>query len=113
MKLYEVICHGAHGRGDDADTIYLVRAPDFRTAVEQVTTNASLKHHGGNTAFPHVVYEIGTDLSLHPENHPRILRGPYFQCAYNRGWRAWYRKIEGSEYTKDWQEETNENPFTA
>jgi len=39
MNHYEVICHAAHGRDDDADTIYLVRAEDFRTGVEELGNN--------------------------------------------------------------------------
>jgi hypothetical protein len=41
MKLYEVIFCGSRGNGDDEETIYLVRAPDFRTALEDVQRNAS------------------------------------------------------------------------
>jgi hypothetical protein len=106
MNLYEVIFCGAQGREDDADTIYLVRAADFRAAVEEVSTNASPSHHAGQR-FPlaHVVYEVGTDLSACADDSPRILRGPYYQCAYNHGWRSWQRKIEGSDYTKEWEEQ--------
>jgi hypothetical protein len=109
MNLYEVIFWGAEGRADDADTIYLVRAPDFRSAVEFVSTNASPSNHGGaRCPLAHVVYELGRDASPHAETGgTSILRGPYFQCAYNFGWRVWNRKLEGSDYTREWEEETH------
>ncbi len=83
MSLYEVIFWGASGRGDDADTIYLVRATDFRSAIEEVATNASPKHHRCQRLVPHVVYELGSDQSSSADDGPRILRGPCFQSAYN------------------------------
>ena len=104
MKLYEVIFSGTHD--DGTDLIYLVSAPDFRAALEEVQFNASPSRHEGER-FPlaHVVFEIGDDLSPHAEARPGILRGPYFGPAYNRGWRAWRRTIKGSDFTKDWLEE--------
>jgi hypothetical protein len=104
MNLYEVIFWGAAGREGGDDTIYLVRAPDFHTAVKEVSNNASANHHGGQR-FPiaHRVHELGKDSSTLEE--ARILRGPYFQPAYNWGWPAWNRKIVGSGYTSDWERE--------
>lgn len=104
MNLYEVIFWGSRGNGDAEDTIYLVRASDFRAAVEDVERNTSPSDHNGESS-PHVVYEIGTDLSPYAEANPQILRGPYFAFAYNHGWRAWQRRIEGSSYTNEWEEE--------
>src|SRR5262245_43117426 len=80
MKLFEVIFWGSHGDGNAEDTIYLVRALDFRAAVEDVERNASPNNHNGKR-FPlaHVVYEIGTDLSPYADPDPGILRGPYSQ----------------------------------
>jgi len=71
VKLYEVIFHGSHGDQPNKDTIYLVRAQDFKMAVDEVSTNASPSHHGGKR-FPlaHVVYEVGEDLSLSPSTPP-------------------------------------------
>ena len=107
MKLFEVIFWGSHGDGNAKDTIYLVRAPDFRTAIEDVQCNASPSDHNGDAdRLAHVVYEVGTDLSPYAESDPCILRGPYFASAYNRGWKAWHRKIEGSSYSHEWEEET-------
>ena len=106
MKLYEVIFWGSHGDRPNKDTIYLVRAPDFLSAVEEVATNSSPSNHGGaKIRLAHVVYEIGDDLSLSPEDHPRILRGPYFESAYNHCWRAWHRQTDGADYTREWKEE--------
>src|ERR1044071_539472 len=107
MKLYEVIFWGSSGKTDgDEDTIYLVRAPDFKGAVELVRNNESASDHGGQTGLvAHEVYEIGVDASpLANATGPRILRGPYFECAYNFAWRAWRRKTEGAEYTNEWEE---------
>ena len=108
MKLYEVVFHSSTGDRPEKDTIYLVRAPDFMSAVEEVSNNASPSSHDGKR-FPlaHVVFEMGSDLSLHPEAHPRILRGPFVESAYNCGWRAWRRKFEGSDYTREWEEEAD------
>jgi hypothetical protein len=106
VNLYEVIFWGTgQKRDDDADTIYLVRAPDFRTAVEFVQSNSSPKDHGEKHSLAHIVYEIGTDSSAHADaTGAQILRGPYFQCAYNYAWKAWERKIEDAEYTREWEE---------
>lgn len=108
MKLYEVIFWGTEGLSqyqNDEDTIYLVRAQDFRAAVQEVSTNAlPVNHQGQQSHMPHVVFEIGVDSSAADVDSPRILRGPYYQCAYNHGWKAWYRKVEGSDYGSEWVE---------
>ena len=107
MNLYEVIFYGSYGKTDgDEDTIYLVRAPDFKSAVEEVWTNASSKDHGGERyPLADYVHEVGVDSSPHAATAgTRVLRGPYIQCAHNHGWRAWQRKIEGAKKTKDWEE---------
>ena len=105
MNIYEVIFYGSQTERPNKDTIYLVRAADFQSAVEEVSINASPQYHAGKR-FPvaHVVFEIGRDLSLSPESHARILRGPYFESAYNRGWRAWQRQTDGSTYSDTWEE---------
>ena len=106
MKIFEVIFWGSNGNGDAEDTIYLVRAPDYRTAIEDVQRNASPRDHGGEQSpLAHVVYEIGTNTSPYGKPDSRILRGPYFASAYNYGWRAWHRKIDGSDYSLEWEEE--------
>jgi len=112
--LYEVIFWGSQGVGDNEDTIYLVRAPDFLTAIEDVQRNSSpADHNGDNLRLAHVVYEIGTDLSPYADSNPRILRGPHFAFAYNFGWRAWHRKIDGSSYTNEWEEEIPTRPSST
>jgi hypothetical protein len=106
MNLYEVIFWGADGYDHDEDTIYLVRAADWRAAVEIVRTNASKGTHKiHHSTLAHRVHEVGTDHS--PITEERILRGPYFQCAYNHGWRAWDREIVGADYTNEWKEEVH------
>jgi hypothetical protein len=106
MDLYEVIFWGASGYEHDEDTIYLVRAENWRAAIELVQINVSPgvhKIHGSTLA--HRVHEIGADLSPFGTPEKQILRGPYFQCAYNHGWRAWEREIVGSGYRNNWREE--------
>ena len=106
MKIYEVIFYYSHTEKPEKDTIYLVRAQDFMAAVDEVLTNSSPSHHGGEKIrLAHVVYEVGEDLSSQASTeHPRILRGPYFESAYNCGWRTWKRVFEPSGYTKEWKE---------
>ena len=109
MNLYEVIYWGSQGDGNAEDTIYLVRASDFHEAVEHTQRNLSASDHNGETGIlADVVYEIGIDLSpFAVSNHPCTLRGPYFEFAYNSGWKSWKRKLEGSEYTNEWIEDTD------
>src|SRR6478672_11303983 len=91
MNLYEVVFYGAVGRDDDADTIYLVRAPNHIMAIDTACHNLSREHHdlSKSTPVPDCVYEIGTDLASVPGDEPVYLRGPYVQCSYNYGWRRW------------------------
>jgi hypothetical protein len=111
MKIFEVIFLGSHGDENAEDTIYLVRATDFRSAVDDVQRTASARHHKGKKApLAHVVHELGTDLSKHAESNPQIIRGPYFAHAYNYGWRAWHRKTEGPDDATDWTEESQQVP---
>jgi hypothetical protein len=109
MNLYEVIYWGSHGDGNAKDTIYLVRASDFRAAVEHVQWNISASDHNGESGIlADVVYEIGVDSSPSAaSNHPCTLRGPYFAFAYNSGWKSWKRKMTGSKYTNEWMEDTD------
>jgi hypothetical protein len=106
MNIYEVIYWGSHGDGNAEDTIYLVRASDYREAYEHVQRNSSARDHNGKSGeLAHVVYEVAIDLSPYADsNHPCTLRGPYFAFATNYGWKSWERKIEGSEYTREWEE---------
>lgn len=106
MNLYEVIFWDADGYENDEDTIYLVRAADWRAAVEHVRVNVSLSvHQRHRSTLAHRVHEIGKDSSLSGEPQERILRGPYFQCACNHGWRAWSRGVSAEDETGDWEEE--------
>jgi hypothetical protein len=52
MNLYEVIFNDPYGKTDgDEDTIYLVSALDFKSAVDEVWRNASSSDHGGERFF--------------------------------------------------------------
>ena len=52
MNLYEVIFNDPYGKTDgDEDTIYLVSALDFKSAVDEVWRNASSSNHGGERFF--------------------------------------------------------------
>ena len=82
-----------------------MRAPDFRTAVENVERNTSPSDHNGVSApQANAVYEVGVDLSPYAPSNPGILRGPYFAFAYNFGWKYWSRECEGSNATEVWEE---------
>jgi hypothetical protein len=95
MNIYEVVFYGSHGDPDAEDTIYLVRAPDFRAAIEDVARNGSPREHNGcRSDLADAVYELGQDSSPYADRNPRILRGPYFAFAYNCGWRSWVRESE-------------------
>ena len=107
MNLYEVVfAETLDQRDDDADTIFLVRAADFRTAIEEVIINKklSLPHNGAGRAMPWIVYEIGIDSSNNDDKEPRVLRGPYCQCAYNYGWKTWEELIVGANGLDGWGE---------
>lgn len=102
MTLFEVVYWGKLLDADDVDTIYLVRAPDFQAAIGFVSKNCLRSIHPRQVPhfMPDCVYEAGTEASDYTEL--RILRGPYFEFAYNMGnWRTWVRKDEydpGSEW---------------
>ena len=107
MNIYEVIFWGADGHDSDEDTLYLVRAIDWRSAVAMVRCNASSSDHKiHKSTLAHRVHEIGTDSSC-GEQHKQILRGPYFQCAFNHGWLAWNRQFDEKtmDYTFEWEED--------
>ncbi len=104
MNIYEVIFWSSRGERNSEDTIYLVRASNFRAAVEDVQRNGSPMEHGTRSLLADVVYEIGVDVSPYATGHPGILRGPYFAFAVNHGWKAWHRRFEGSNQTNEWEE---------
>ena len=109
MNLYEVVFWGSNGDGNARDTIYLVRAPDFLTAVQFIERNASPANHAGER-WPKAaaVYELGVEAANPAEDETqRMLRGPYFEFAYNHGLRQWMRIWEGSGYTNEWEETNN------
>src|SRR5438034_60664 len=91
MKIYEVVFNDTGGPDRDRDASFLVRAEDFRSAVDEVLQNSGSRNRC--SILPHSVYEIGEELRAR-FNSPdrRILRGPYFECAVNYGWREWRRK---------------------
>lgn len=93
MKLYEVVFTDTREPEGDGDAVFLVRADDFRSAVDEVLNNGSSgRHHC--SILPHTIFEIGEELYT-PTNYPqlrRVLRGPYYECAFNYGWREWRRK---------------------
>src|SRR4051812_20170124 len=109
MNLYEVIYHGSNGDANAQDTIYLVRAPDFRAAITEVTNNGQpWKYDGSGRGLAHVVYEIGIETTPLGDSHvPSLLRGPYFAFAHNFGWRMWQRKrgSDGVSYLEEWDEQ--------
>jgi hypothetical protein len=105
MNIYEVIYWGSPGKRDKEDTIYLIRADNFSDAIGITQQFAKPKDHGGESSpLPSVIYEIGQDLSVGLETFPRVLRGPYFDKAFNFGWRYWDRRAEDGSETDVWHE---------
>ena len=103
MNIYEVVFYGSNGDGNAEDTNYLVRAHNFREAVELVERNTSPIDHGGVSAqMSDIVHELGIESSKYAGTDPMILRGPYFAHAYNNGWKAWRRKLD--DPTNEWEE---------
>jgi len=107
MKIYEVIFTDRRDPDGDKDAIFLVRAEDFRSAVAEVFQNGGRRDHC--SSLPHSVFEIGEELRVN-FNHPdrRILRGPYFERAFNFGFREWQRRDSKSDAKYEWDEVTNE-----
>jgi hypothetical protein len=95
MKLYEVLFLDRRDPHGDTDSIFLVRAPDLRKAVELARSYAR-----ENESFrPHTVFEIGVESATREHDNPRVLRGPYYECGFNFSWREWKRK--GDPYDTD------------
>lgn len=102
MKIYEVIFWGSNGDGNAEDTIYLVRAPDFRSAADEAQRVASLANRGDIAAsYADAVYEVGVNLGSSGDSHALIILGPCYAYAVNRGWKAWKRKLDQSN---EWEE---------
>lgn len=103
MKLYEVIFTDSRDPGGDRDAIFLVRAEDFHSAVEEVFQNSGSRDHC--SALPHSIFEIGEELRARfNSSERRILRGPYYECAFNFGWREWRRRDIETKKEFVWEE---------
>jgi len=59
MNLYEVVFQDTSDPDRDRDAIFLVRAPDFRAAVQEVLTNGPRDYC---STAPRSVYEVGSEL---------------------------------------------------
>ena len=95
MKLFEVLFLDRRDRSGDTDAIFLIRAPDLSRAVELA---GSARRH--NESFrPHTVFELGTESATRDRQDAKVLRGPYYECGFNFGWREWTRK--GDPYDTD------------
>jgi hypothetical protein len=95
MKLYEILFLDRRDPDGDRDAIFLVRARDLN---EAVSLAKSARRH--NESFkPHIAFEIGTESSIREHQEPKVLRGPYYECGFNFGWREWRRK--GEPYDTD------------
>src|SRR5687767_5410607 len=96
MKIYEVVFTDTRARDGDRDATFLVRAPDFRAAIHEVMFNGGSREHC--SLQPHTVFEVGEELRIrHNSPDQRILRGPYFECAFNFGWREWRLRDDETE----------------
>jgi hypothetical protein len=105
MIIYEVVYWGSPGKGNEEDTIYLVRAHKVSDAVEVTRQFAKPQDHGGEYhPLPDIVYEIGQDIGSCLETFPRVLLGPCYAYAFNFGWRSWDRLAEDGSDTGEWRE---------
>jgi hypothetical protein len=92
MKIFEVLFLDRQGDGD-RDSIFLIRASDLRQAVA-----LAMGARRQNEPFrPHTVFEIGVESSVRDRQEPRFLRGPYYECGFNFGWREWKRQGHPSD----------------
>lgn len=95
MKLFEVLFLDRRDHSGDTDAIFLIRAPDLKKAVE-----LAMSARRENESFrPHTAFEIGTESVTRDHNDSKVLRGPYYECGFNFGWREWRRK--GEPYDTD------------
>ena len=97
--LYEIIFYG--GDGCD-DTVLIVRAPDYRAALDLVA-NPRIGL-GQVLPTPDVVCEMGSDNSPHADT-PNVLFGPFtLGKAWGYGWKRWQRKVVDGCMTDEWEE---------
>ena len=105
MNIYEVVFYHSI-KVPDEDTVYLVRAPDFQTAIKEVQINASPSDHGElEMPLADAVYEVGMDLYGKRDPNPRILLGPHSMTAFNFGWKQWSRKVDDDPNANIWCED--------
>ena len=87
MKLYEILFTDRRDRDGDTDSIFLVRAPDLSKAI--ALAECARRH---NESFrPHTAFELGTESAVRDHQEAKVLRGPYYECGFNFGWREWRR----------------------
>jgi hypothetical protein len=105
MKIYEVVYSGPE-HYDGTDIAFLVRAPNFLAAVDEVRSNGDWELR---EKMARTVHEIGKELVVKDDrddgrmNTTCILRR-YHVTAYNRGWKRWDRKFVGSDYVDEWEQ---------
>ena len=95
-RLFEVVRWGNDSADPDdggpngPDTCFLVRAETPAEAA--VLADAELRAAAASRVPPRadVVHLLGESSSS--ESEPRVVRGPYLEHAFNRGWRAWQRE---------------------
>ena len=101
MNLYEVVFLGTQGQtNDDSDTLFLVRAKDFQSALDEACLN------GKPDMLPVVVFEIGHDLTKYPEDaqltpQAYFMKGMSFKntnrTEASRTWKALITKYPRSD----------------
>jgi hypothetical protein len=95
LNLYEVIRWGNDstdeftGGPNGPDTCFLVRASSVEDAAKLVDPILVELPHVRVQHWAHAIYWIGTDVGI--ETHASVLRGPYVEHAFDRGWRIWHR----------------------
>ena len=106
MTIYEVLFLDRRDRDGDRDSIFLVRASDLRKAVAL----AMSARREPESFRPHTVFEIGIESIIRGGGDARVLRGPYYECGFNFGWREWRREGHPSDTdskTDVWEEVTH------
>ena len=102
LHLYEVVRWGNDsldaddGGPNGADTCFLVRAERVEEAARLADVELAAAAPERVPPRADVVHLLGDSRST--ETEPRILRGPWLENAFNRGWRVWQRERDSDAW---------------
>src|SRR5262245_54080467 len=105
FRIYEAIRWGHDEHPDGAngpDTIFLVQATNHEEAAALADAKLLQLPHSRAAHFTQRIHELGTDTGTSRSEHhgAQVLRGPYYEFAYCRGWRTWDREAAGGPWTE-------------